>query len=280
MIFIDGLGMAPENPDTNPINKTICPNLTIALSQHALPIDAILGVPGIPQSATGQTSLLTGINAQKSIGRHVEGFPGPTLRKIICENNIFSKLNQKDLKSTFANGYLSLNIEDVHKMRIKSVTTVATLSAFGDVRRGHLLEKHQSVSHDIIRDTLAPRGYTGKLITPEQAAEDLFNISKQNSFTLFEYFLTDRAGHSANITKAKHALHRLDLLIAKLIKLVENSEVSLLLTSDHGNIEDLTTRSHTANPVPFFAYGSLAAKLQSQISDLTHITPALIELLT
>ncbi len=279
MIFVDGLGLAPPNPATNPINNTICPNLATALRNHAKPIDAILGVPGTPQSATGQTSLLTGINAQKEIGRHVEGFPGPTLRKIIRKHNIFEQLKQKGLPSTFANGYLSQTIEHIQNMRIKSVTTVATLSAFGDVRRGHLLEKHHSVSHDLIRDTLASRGYTGPNITPEQAAQDLMTIAEKHSFTLFEYFLTDRAGHTTNIKKAKHALQRLDLFIAKLLKLTKDREITLILTSDHGNIEDLSTRTHTTNPVPFLVYGSQSTELKNSVEDLTHITPALKKML-
>jgi len=279
MIFVDGLGLAQPSPTANPINSEICPNLTKALHNHATPIDAILGVPGTPQSATGQTSLLTGINAQKKIGRHVEGFPGPSLRKIICKHNIFEQLKKHGLKSTFANGYLSRNIEDIHNLRIKSVTTVAALSAFGDVRRGHMLEKNQSVSHDIIRDTLASRGYTGPQITPEQAAQDLINIANQHSFTLFEYFLTDRAGHTTNIEKAKQALQRLDALLVKLLNLIKNGEITLILTSDHGNIEDLRTRSHTTNPIPFLAYGPNAKHLRNNVKNLTHITPELVKML-
>jgi bisphosphoglycerate-independent phosphoglycerate mutase (AlkP superfamily) len=31
----------------------------------------------------------------------------------------------------------------------------------------------------------------------------------------------------------------------------------VLVTSDHGNMEDLSTRRHTANPVPCLLFGSL-----------------------
>jgi hypothetical protein len=40
-------------------------------------LDASLCVPGLPQSATGQAALLTGLNAPELMGRHIEGFPPP-----------------------------------------------------------------------------------------------------------------------------------------------------------------------------------------------------------
>jgi hypothetical protein len=280
MIFVDGLGLADTNPKTNPVSKKNCPALSDALQHYSIPIDATLGISGIPQSATGQTALLTGINAPKTVGRHIEGFPGPSLRKIITKNNIFTQLKQANLSSTFANGYLAETTDQVTTKRIKSVTTVASLAAFGDVRRRNLLESDQAVAHDITRDTLYTRGYTGPLITPQQAAHHLIRIAESEAFTLFEYFLTDRAGHSADFDKARDALGRLDSFLAEIMAEITDRELTLVLTSDHGNIEELSCRSHTTNPVPLLAYGPAAGTLQAQATDLTDITPAIVSLLT
>ena len=279
MLFIDGLGIAPENTETNPINESVCPHITAAIKEHSNPIDAALGIPGKPQSATGQTALLTGINAPQIISRHVEGFPGPTLRRIICEHNIYEQLKQQGLSSTFANGYLSRTIEQVENMRIKSVTTVAALSAFGDVRKADMLEKHQAVSHDLIRDTLYKRGYKGENISEKQAAQDLMNIVEKHSFTLFEYFLTDRAGHSTDMKTARNALQRLDKFLAEILTMADQTDLTVILTSDHGNIEDLSTRSHTDNPVPFMVCGPASDTLLPKVKSLTDVTPAIIEYL-
>jgi 2,3-bisphosphoglycerate-independent phosphoglycerate mutase len=35
----------------------------------------------------------------------------------------------------------------------------------------------------------------------------------------------------------------------------------LVVTSDHGNLEDLTTSNHTRNPVPLLAIGPIAAPM-------------------
>ena len=43
-------------------------------------IDACLGVGGIPQSATGQTALFTGLNAAQFLGYHLPAFPCPSAR--------------------------------------------------------------------------------------------------------------------------------------------------------------------------------------------------------
>ena len=280
MIFVDGLGLGRDDPKNNPVNATVCPNLITAFRDHTIPIDACLGVQGIPQSATGQTALLTGINASQRVGRHVEGFPGPALRAIIEDHNIFKQLSHKGITSTFANGYLAKTAEEVHQHRVKSVTTVSALSAFGDVRRAHELAARKAVSHDLTREALVKRGYTGEFITPVEAASDLIEITKQHAFTLFEFFQTDRAGHECDLATAQNVLKKLDEFIKHLLELADSSEILVVLTSDHGNIEDLSVRTHTKNPIPFLAYGPGGAEIRSKVSDLTHITPALQEYLS
>ena len=82
VLFVDGVGLPPE-----PLAESIyagLPALNRLLSPPCcVPLDACLGVPGIPQSATGQTAIFTGVNAAARLGRHSEGFPGPELRAII-----------------------------------------------------------------------------------------------------------------------------------------------------------------------------------------------------
>ncbi len=279
LIFVDGLGIGPETPATNPVRESVCPSLVRAFHKHSVAIDATLGVPGLPQSATGQTSLLTGINAQKAIGRHVEGFPGPSLREIIIKYSIFEQLEQLGLPSTFANGYLAHTVEDVHAYRVKSVTTVASLAAFGDVRRAHVLKARDAVSHDLTRKALVSRGYTGDHISPEDAAADLVRIAEKNAFTLFEFFQTDRAGHACDMDMAKRVLTKLDRFVSSVLELAVNRDLLVILTSDHGNIEDLSVRTHTKNPVPFMAVGPGEALIRQQVCGLDDITPALFRYL-
>lgn len=280
LLFVDGIGIPTDPNVATPLRPDVCPRLIQLLEHDTVPIDATLGVPGIPQSATGQTTILTGVNAAKKAGRHIEGFPGGLLREIIGEHNIYKRLAEHGLTSTFANGYLSTSIEQVHALRIKSVTTVAALSAFGDVRRCDRLLAGEAVAHDLTRDSLGPRGYTGPVITPAQAATDLTRLAATQAFTLFEFFQTDRAGHRTDMANAEAVLHKLDRFLTTLCPLTDKAGILLVLTSDHGNIEDLSTRSHTCNPVPFMALGPDADSLRQSINDLTDITPAIVSMIS
>ncbi|HEY2923438.1 MAG TPA: hypothetical protein VGJ98_00560, partial [Candidatus Eisenbacteria bacterium] len=101
LFFIDGIGVGSDDPDRNPLatgefptlrlTASLTPTARIGPPLMARGLDASLGVPGLPQSATGQTSILTGINAPMAMGHHVSGFPGPTLRKILFEHSLLKQ---------------------------------------------------------------------------------------------------------------------------------------------------------------------------------------------
>ncbi len=273
MLFVDGLGLAPPAGGRNPLTPALCPTLH-ALLAEARPVDARLGVPGLPQSATGQTAILTGLNAPLLMGRHIEGFPNPKLKTLIRAHNIFRRCRDLNLNATFANGYLAESLDAVRATRFQSVTTVAALSGLDRVRLRAALETGEAVSHDLVRDTLAQRGYKGPAIPIEQAAEDLCRVACTHHFTLFEFFMTDRAGHRRDHQQAEAVLQRLDRFLARLLPLVATAGITLALASDHGNIEDLSVATHTLNPVPWLACGPDADDLRQAVDDLTGIVPA------
>ena len=277
LLFVDGLGLGEPDPEVNPIHDGVCPCLEAFLDQ-ADPVDACLGVSGLPQSATGQTALLTGRNAPKEMGRHIEGFPGPSLRAIIEADNIFHAYKRRGLRATFANAYFVKTMDEVHAMRVHSVTTVATLSAFGVVRDRSMLEANRAVYQDLTRELLVKRGYTGPLITPEEAAADLLRIVRDHDLTLFEYFQTDRVGHACDPARIHQVLGLLNRFLEELLEATQAESFTLVLVSDHGNIEDIRTRAHTLNPVPFAVAGSGADQLKGRAKSLTDIFPLILDM--
>ena len=50
-----------------------------------------------------------------------------------------------------------------------------------------------------------------------------------------------------------------------------------MVASDHGNVEDLSTRNHTLAPVPVLGFGRAAGALED-VKDLTHVAPLLLGL--
>jgi bisphosphoglycerate-independent phosphoglycerate mutase (AlkP superfamily) len=152
-----------------------------------------------------------------------------------------------------------------------------TLAALGGVRNKQELLAGNAITHDITRRTMHTRGYDGELISPEKAAEHLLNVAEVNDFTLFEHFLTDRAGHSGKHEKAFECLEILEQFLPRAAAFAEQPNHLFLLCSDHGNIEDLSTKTHTKNPVPLIALGDRAAHFKTA-GTLADITPAILRL--
>ena len=277
-LFIDGVGLREPAAD-NPVHAGICPALCHLIEKHAVPIDACLDIKGLPQSATGQAAMFTGINASQVMGRHCEGFPGPTLRKLIEEDNIFMELSRKGLRCRFADAYLADSVDDLKGRRFKSVTTVMALTQPETISVQDDLLANQAVFHDITRRSLLEKGYAVPPVTPQQAAEHLVQVALANDFTLFEFFQTDLSGHSCNYDQACETLKTLDLFLDTVVKLCKTTGLLLILTSDHGNIEDMGTRGHTRNPVPLIAVGPEAETFKANAASLTDITPRVVRLM-
>jgi len=277
LVFVDGLGLGTADGSLNPLHSGACPCLESFIEQHAVPIDACLGVPGLPQSATGQTALLTGINAPRIVGRHVEGFPTKRLAEIVRRHNIFSRFLDVGLRCTFANAYYVRDLSEVLQRPWQSVTTVATLHAFGGVRDRAMLERNEAVYQDLTRASLRQRGYKGPLVSPVEAAGHLLALACRHDLTLFEYFQTDRAGHRADMKAARDVLAVLDAFLEALLA-GAGETLHVVLTSDHGNIEDPSGHAHTANPVPFAVRGPDEEACRRSVKSLVDVTPALLDM--
>jgi bisphosphoglycerate-independent phosphoglycerate mutase (AlkP superfamily) len=73
-------------------------------------------------------------------------------------------------------------------------------------------------------------------------------------------------------------LETLDRVIGGLLEETARSNLLVLITSDHGNLEDLSHRGHTRNPVPTLLIGPRERRVRfaSGIKDLTDIAPAVL----
>ena len=264
-LFIDGVGVREPAAD-NPVNLEVCPTLVRLIERHSKPIDACLGVEGLPQSATGQATMFTGVNCSAAMGRHCEGFPGHSLRKIIEENNLFLQLKKRGLKVRFADAYLVDSPDDLVARRFKSVTTVMALTTPEVITTVDDLKSGRALMQDLT-------------ITPKRAADDLVEIARDNDFTLYEFFQTDVSGHSMDYVRACAVLRTYDQFLSQLVRLVEIEGITLVITADHGNVECMNDRGHTCNPVPFIAYGPREAQLRDAVESLIDVTPAILSVM-
>ena len=298
-IFVDGIGLGPNEPG-NPFVDNKTPGISSLLNGADLTIeaagfngddaslidlDAVMGVNGLPQSATGQASIFTGQNAPAHLGYHLNGFPDAKLRRLLADKGVFRQLKQKGYKVNFANAYRPVFFEELKRgLPGNSYSCSTLITYYGGLPFYGLqdLKEGRALYMDITNEILCSMGFDVPLITPEQGASHLLEISANYDFCLFEYFLSDLAGHLADRNEAKRVLSDLDRFISTISSDLDQSETFLILASDHGNLELLSSREHTANPVPLLMVGSsqireAAAPFMKDLKDIMKGVNAALE---
>jgi 2,3-bisphosphoglycerate-independent phosphoglycerate mutase len=287
LFFIDGLGIGsrgPLNPldgldSAEPLAVFQDESLTTIQDGIIVPTDACLGIEGRPQSASGQTTILTGVNAPARLGYHKQGFPNSAMLEIIREHSLFLQLTKAGVQPiTFANTYTRKFFDE--RPRWVSATTAAVEAAGLPFRQVADNQAGRAVFHDFTNQILIERGEAVVPRTPEEAARVLANIVSENRFTLYEYFITDKVGHAQDMALARTVLQNLSAMIRGVLEGIDLRQTSVILTSDHGNIEDLSTRNHTLNKVPTIIWGAHKELVAERIKSLADITPAIVETLT
>jgi 2,3-bisphosphoglycerate-independent phosphoglycerate mutase len=303
MVFLDGVGIGRRDARVNPMYAAPMPALRSMFggelpslrhrrleSANAIliPLDATLGIPGLPQSGTGQTALFTGVNGAALAGRHFGPHPYSTLKPVIKEKNIFRQLREKGKSVWFANAFPQKFFNYLGSDRARlTVTTLSCLYSGVPLLNVEDLVSGRGVSADITGAGWQSLGHAEIYpITPSEAGERLCALALEHDFVLFEYWKTDHAGHGREMQEARTVLQLLDDMLAGILRSINPNKVMLILTSDHGNLEDLTTKSHTRHPVPLIVFGNgheeFARRFypsEKGIADLTAVTPALVDLI-
>ena len=292
MIFLDGVGIGKEDYEFNPFFRYGFRTFTglfgdiPTLSNQYLsrngfflsPVDATLGVEGLPQSGTGQTAIFCGINAAKYVGKHFGPYPYSTLIPVIKEKNIFVRYLTDGKKPFFANAYPRVFFDYLKsgKSRLSTTSLSAKLSGLrlnrsSDVRRGTAL------TAEITNERWNKRlGYNLPVIRPETAARRLIRAATRHDFTLYEYFLTDHLGHGRYDDDLETTLKILDRFLFTVLNDSDKSEFTIVICSDHGNFEDLSVKTHTYNSALFITAGKHAQEISAGVTNLTHIKNAII----
>ncbi|MGM8837697.1 metalloenzyme [Thermus sp. 93170] len=224
-LFVDGLGLGEALKDLFPLLLDLSPK----------PLDATLGVEGLPQSGTGQTALLTGINAARLLGHHQGPFPSPRLKPLL-RRSLYAWAREKGLNVLHANAYPPEYLKRATEGRREM------LSAFAQAAR-------------LAGLPLLPPGHP--LALPPAFWEDPYGMGARAAalarawdLVVLEYWALDLAAHRAPETLPER-FRELSLFLKGF--LAEGGE--LLFTSDHGNAEEPWHPRHTRNPVPLVYTG-------------------------
>lgn len=299
-LFLDGVGLGKTDPAINPLIAARLPVLRWLLGEiptlsrrrlqtsaaSCIPLDATLGVVGLPQSGTGQAALLAGFNAPKAAGHHFGPFPPSSIRERIAERNVFRRVLSGGKTVCFANAFPQRFFDYIasHRFRMSMTTLSCTVSGVG-LRTHADLKSGNAVSAELTNEGWRAMGYTDlPLIAPQESGRVLADLTMRTDFTLFEYWKPDFAGHAQDRSESIRVLELFDAMLEGLLERLDTAESLVLLSSDHGNIEDLTVRTHTRNPVPLIAigdahHGFLAGITRRTRPNLSHVTPAVISVL-
>lgn len=298
LLFTDGVGVGPRRA-SNPLTRG-----EFLLSQFddgtgtPLPsggarhdVDTTFGVEGRPQSATNQTAIFTGLAAPRLVGSHLLGYPNAPLKALLDEHSIVRKVTRAARTATFANAYppsyldalglartpgnsVDLAIPPKYLRRIKPSASTLAMSAGGvPLRTFDDARRDRGITHDI--DGVRARQ---RVDVPERTSQQAANIfwSLAADFTLFEHYLADEAGHAQDEAAAVTAISTFDAFAREVIA-QRPPDAHVLICSDHGNVEDLTTRGHTTHPVAVLSFGPGRISALENVADVGRAVLSLLE---
>ncbi len=297
LFFMDGVGMGGRDTAVNPFVSARLPNMTKLLGREdwyvyedngaekgrisssratLIPTDANLDMPGRPQSATGQAAILTGRNAPKLVGEHYGPKPNQAVAREIEAGNLFQEVVTAGKKAALITPYPQGYFDAVNSgKRLYSAVPLAATTAGLNLMTADDLRAGRAVSpgftgqgwHEML-------GYTDiPIMTLPQAGRQIAQIAGQFDFSFFEHWPSDRSGHRGSLETAVSHLEMIDAVMGGLLETWDDERGLLIITSDHGNIEEKNHRQHTRNPVPTILVGRGHRQLAQSIDNLTDIAP-------
>ncbi|HEX7091760.1 MAG TPA: alkaline phosphatase family protein [Longimicrobiales bacterium] len=297
-IFVDGVGLGAADAAVNPLVGARLPVLRGLLGGRApvaeiapvhaaaslVALDALLGVPGLPQSGTGQAALLTGENAPRLFGRHYGPWTPTRLRPLVAERSVLARAVAAGRRVAFANAYPE-EVVATRAARSRAARARDPLRAAPPLaaRAAGLLTRHTAAlgRGDAVASEITNEGWRehlGRLslpaTSPRRAGHNLARIAAAHDLTLFAHYATDTAGHRRDLATAAAALERVDAFLGGVLEALP-PDVLVVVASDHGNIEDVRV-GHTMNPALALVAGPDHAAFAAGLDDLTDVAPAIL----
>ncbi len=295
-LFMDGVGLGSQDPAENPFARAEMPTIERLLQGRRLvadsapftgpeatlvEVDARLGVPGSPQSATGQAALLTGRNVPAEIGEHYGPKPNKAIAAILREGNLFKEILRRSGTANLINAYPPRYFEALDSgRRLHSSIQLAAVVAGLELMTVADLRSRKAMSVDFTGEgwRSQPDFPRAPVYAPAEAGSLLAQLSAGYDLCWFDYWLSDYAGHKRDMQQGVALLESFDAVLAGLLEGWRGRRDLILITSDHGNLEDMNRRGHTTNPVPALVIGPSEERLAfcDGLNDLTDFSTAIL----
>jgi hypothetical protein len=298
LLFLDGVGLGADDAEHNPFVTAEIPNWMALLngqrplastprteSERAvfIPTDACLDVAGPPQSATGQATILTGLNVPQTLGYHWGPKPNREVADIIQRESLFIKLKAQGLDAALLSGYPPRYFEAIESGRRNySAVPLAVRAADIPLMNGEDVRAGRAFSADFTgAGWHTELGLTDvPVYGAREAGRRLAEAARRYRFSFFEHWLTDYVGHRGSLAEGRRLLEKFDAVLGGLLEAWDDDSGVLIITSDHGNLEDLSHRHHTRNAVPTLLLGNARHALAEGAANLTHLAPNILRALT
>ncbi len=229
------------------------------LIEAGLALDATLGVPGLPQSGTGQSCWLTGQDAVRLMGKggageHFGPYPGPTLQALLSASALPVRLTRAGGAAALLNfyppGYFA-----AHAQRPRHGCFPYSFLAAGLPLNPPGLP---SVPPTLGLNYAAPWEPTLSLPDLSRMGQSVARAAQERDLLVLDLWLSDLLGHQGRpgappelLSAGRRYLQHLDALLAGLLA----GGGRVVISSDHGNFENLQVKAHTTAPVPFAGLG-------------------------
>ncbi len=297
LMFLDGVGLGDDDPTTNPFVAAHIPTLdALAGGQPWLrstprqdngralfiPSDPRLGIPKRPQSATGQATIVTGRNIAAEIGEHYGPRPNRPIRAILDEDNLFKRLVAAGKTAALINAYPPGFFRALESgRRLPSSIQQSVLSAGLPLFTDHDMYSGRAMSPDWTGEGWRSElGYADTpVFTPAEAGAKLAALCAERDFTFFSHWVSDIIGHRGPFERGVELLELFDGVMAGLLDVWDDEAGLIVITSDHGNMEDLSIGKHTENDVPTVVIGAARHIFANGLTDLTGITPGVLRVM-
>lgn len=235
----------------------------------------------MPQSATGQTALFTGYNGAKIVGRHINGFPTYSLRPYLKESSFFVRLKEAGYKVTLLNSYSQYYLDRLKNPRSERILSASSFLQMSVSNPFFTIQDYlngESMYMDITNWFLRMNGTKIDFISPEASGQKLVHLSRKYDVVVYEYFFTDKVGHECRWGAAKRVLRHVDGLLTGVWDTMDFSQETVIVSSDHGNMEDFSTGNHTNNKVGTILAGKHAETMAKNIRYLYDIPRQILAL--
>jgi len=291
LIFLDGIGLGDDNPETNPFAVANTPTLIALANGHRwlrgvgrqfseraafIPTDPRMDIPGKPQSASGQAAILTGKNVPALIGEHYGPRPNPPIRQIISQDNFFKQVTERGQRAALIEGYPPRFHEAINSgKRLRSSYQEALFAAGLPLFGEDMVYSGDALTVDWIGEGWRTElGYSDTpLYTPREAGIKMVEISRRYEFSFFAHWVTDVIGHRGTVADGVRNLEIFDGVMSAALEVWDDREGLIIITSDHGNMEDMSHGKHTESDVPTVIIGNGKEAFAAGLITLADIVP-------